>query len=295
MTNLEVCRLSSSLSVMFVTVIATSVVLAFTRAVLAQGTSRAISEYSGHNCSYPYYMYDEELDVSFPYQGYYSVAVDFPGTFSQATCNSALNYVVTECNAKGEFRLTGWYETGGTTFAVICFAYISTYPDGATEVSKEEWAAADDTNAMNDYNIFLVKTTSWISWIVMFVTIIATSLVLAFTRTVLGQGVQCENDGYSACPYPQATNADLQDLISTFCGDNGGYPYYMYEEALDQSFLVQGYYEVTSDRPGGFSQATCNSALNYIVTECNARPEYWLTGSYETGGVTFSVTPCEPI
>ncbi|KZT61387.1 hypothetical protein CALCODRAFT_491194 [Calocera cornea HHB12733] len=125
--------------------------------------------------------------------------------------------------------------------------------------------------------------------------IIATTAILfAFIGAVLSQGVTCTTYGYTSCPYLEATTADLQSLISEFCGDNGGYPYYMYYEDLEGSFPVQGYYQVTSDAPGQFSQETCNTALSYIISECDATGEFWVTGVYEnSAGITFSVTPCE--
>ncbi|EJU01756.1 hypothetical protein DACRYDRAFT_107494 [Dacryopinax primogenitus] len=127
----------------------------------------------------------------------------------------------------------------------------------------------------------------------MFSALVVTSIAFAFARMALAQDVQCITYGATACPCTPPTLDDLQNLISEFCGDNGGYPYYEYYEDLEATLPVEGYYQVTSDRPGGFSQATCNSALNYIITECDATSDFWITGVYETGGVTFSVTPCE--
>ncbi|KZO91201.1 hypothetical protein CALVIDRAFT_558299 [Calocera viscosa TUFC12733] len=126
----------------------------------------------------------------------------------------------------------------------------------------------------------------------MFSIIATASLLLVFSGTAISQSVSCTTYGATSCPYPEATTADLQALISKFCGDDGGYPYYEYYEDIEASFPEEGYYQVTSDAPGQFSQETCNSALNYIVSECDAAG-FWITGVYETGDVTFSVTPCE--
>jgi len=123
--------------------------------------------------------------------------------------------------------------------------------------------------------------------------IFATSFVLAFADVIVAQAVTCTTYGATACPYAEATTADLQSLISEFCGDTGGFAYYKYYEDLDGG-LPEGYYQVGSDAPGQFSQETCNAALNYIISECDASGEFWVTGAYETPeGVTFSVTPCE--
>ncbi|KZO91202.1 hypothetical protein CALVIDRAFT_558300 [Calocera viscosa TUFC12733] len=126
----------------------------------------------------------------------------------------------------------------------------------------------------------------------MFSVIATASILFVLVNTALSQNVSCVTYGAPSCPYPEATTADLQALISEFCGDNGGYPYYEYYEDIEASFPEEGYYQVTSGAPGQFSQATCNSALNYIVSECDATGEFWVTGIYETEGVTFSVTPC---
>jgi len=127
----------------------------------------------------------------------------------------------------------------------------------------------------------------------MFPAIVATSFALVFANQAVSQAVSCSNDGVSACPYAEATTADLQTLFSDFCGDDGGQAYYMYYESLDGTLPTEGYYQVSSDAPGQFSQALCNSALNYIVSECDATGEFWVEGVYETEGVTFSVIPCE--
>jgi len=127
----------------------------------------------------------------------------------------------------------------------------------------------------------------------MFFAIVATSFVLAFANNVVSQAVTCTNYGASACPYPEATTADLENLVSEFCGDTGGYPYYKYIEDLEGELPTEGYYQVASGAPGQFSQAVCNPALNYIISECDATGEFWVTGTYETDGVAFSVTPCE--
>ncbi|EJU01758.1 hypothetical protein DACRYDRAFT_116217 [Dacryopinax primogenitus] len=129
--------------------------------------------------------------------------------------------------------------------------------------------------------------------VAMLSTLIATSVAFALAHTVLAQDVQCLTYGATACPYTGPTLDDLESLISRFCGDNGGYPYYQYYEDLEATLPVEGYYQVTSGDPGRFSQNTCNSALNHIITECDATGEFWVTGIYETDGVTFSVTPCE--
>lgn len=117
----------------------------------------------------------------------------------------------------------------------------------------------------------------------------ATLLAVA-AQPVFSQSVECDTFGATQCPYTAATDAQLGALIDEFCGNNGTYPWFEYYE--DRELTVPGgYCQVTSDSPGKFDQAECNSGLNYIIAECNAQG-FWIEGITEIGDVTFSVTNC---
>jgi len=123
-------------------------------------------------------------------------------------------------------------------------------------------------------------------------TLVALAILIPST---LSSSVTCKTYGESSCPYTPATTSDLQTLIAQFCGDDGGYPYYQHTEQLDQD-LSYGWYSVASDEPGGFTQATCDSALGEIVSECDAAG-FWIEGDLvvQVGGdeITFVVVNCQ--
>jgi len=125
-----------------------------------------------------------------------------------------------------------------------------------------------------------------------------TTTIVTFLLALTGAAastVTCSTVGYTECPYTAATTSQLQSAISDFCGDDGASPYYEYQEILNVD-LPGGYYSISSDRPGGFNQTVCNTALNKIVNDCTAAG-FWIVGSYvvDVNGddIQFNVVNCQ--
>ncbi|EJU01759.1 hypothetical protein DACRYDRAFT_116218 [Dacryopinax primogenitus] len=244
-----------------------------------------------------YETFVTELRVFYPTQPFFIFtpwgwpAAD--GTVSYYyTSPSPYAQLVQNRNDMGDYNIFLVNTTGWVSWADVFPTNQHPTEEGHVKVAAQfttwltEWGLSPLSSGIVDLHLLIV----------MFVTVIAASIALTFTRMVLAQaGVSCITYGATSCPYAGATTTDLLNLISEFCGDNGGWPYYQYTGELDISFPYQGYYSVTSNGPGYFDQDTCNTALNHIVTECDSPGTFWVQGEYQdpATGIWFSVIPCQ--